>query len=168
VAGAAERPLRVLFVCLGNICRSPTAEGVMRSLVAEEGMEGSLVVDSAGTGSWHVGEPPDARARAAARAHGIELAGTARQVRAADFEEFDLLVAMDRANQRDLLGLAPDARARALVRLLREFDEASVQQGEPDVPDPYYGGGEHFDEVLAIVQAGCAGLLREIREGRVP
>jgi protein-tyrosine phosphatase len=166
-AGGAE-PVRVLFVCLGNICRSPTAEGVMRSLVMEEGMEGSLVVASAGTGAWHVGEPPDARARAAARGRGIELGGSARQVRAADFEDFDLLVGMDRANQRDLLGAARDADSRARVRLLREFDPASAHAGELDVPDPYYGGGEHFEEVLEIVHAGCAGLLAEIRSGRLP
>ncbi len=158
----------MLFVCLGNICRSPTAEGVMRSLIVEEGMGGSVLVDSAGTGSWHVGEPPDARARAAARAEGIELAGAARQVRSDDFDGFDLLVAMDSSNQRDLLGAAPDAAARARVRLLREFDADSVRAGDLDVPDPYYGGGEHFEEVLEIVQAGCAGLLEEIREGRLP
>ena len=168
MADAAAQPVRVLFVCLGNICRSPTAEGVMRSLVLEEGMGGSVSVDSAGTGAWHVGEPPDARARAAAHAQGIELGGAARQVRGADFDEFDLIVAMDRSNQRDLLSVAPDADARERVRLLREFDEASVAAGELDVPDPYSGGGEHFDEVLTIVQAGCEGLLEEIREGRLP
>ncbi|HEX5225243.1 MAG TPA: low molecular weight protein-tyrosine-phosphatase [Solirubrobacteraceae bacterium] len=167
-AAAAGRPVRVLFVCLGNICRSPTAEGVMRSLIAREGMEAEIQLDSAGTGSWHVGSAPDPRAASAARGRGVALSGIARQARAEDFEAFDLIVAMDRSNQRDLLELAPDAEAREKVRLLREFDLSSGELSELDVPDPYYGGGEHFEEVLEIVAAGCEGLLEEIRAGRLP
>jgi len=166
--GPSERPVRVLFVCLGNICRSPTAEGVMRSLLEREGMQADVRVDSAGTGAWHVGSPPDPRATAAARTRGIALGGSARQVRAPDFDDFDLIVAMDRSNQRDLLAVAPDGDAREKVRLLREFDLADVELGELDVPDPYYGGGEHFEEVLEIVTSGCEGLLEEIRAGRIP
>jgi protein-tyrosine phosphatase len=159
-------PFRVLFVCLGNICRSPTAEGVMRDLVAREGIGEHVIVDSAGTGSWHVGSPPDERARDAARGRGIVLQGKARQVRAADFEDFDLLLAMDAANRRELLALAPSADDRDRVRLLREFDPGSDGRADLDVPDPYYGAAGGFDEVLDLVQSACEGLLAEIRAGR--
>lgn len=159
------RPVALLFVCLGNICRSPTAEGVMRELVREAGLQEQIVVDSAGTGGWHVGEPPDARATATARARGIVLEGAARQVGAQDFEDFDLLLAMDRSNLRDLHHLAPDEEASARVRLLREFDPATG--GDLDVPDPYYGGPRGFEDVLDLVHAACVGLLTEIRGGKV-
>jgi protein-tyrosine phosphatase len=152
---------RILFVCMGNICRSPTAEGVMRSLLREAGMEDEVEVDSAGTGAWHTGDPPDARAAAAARARGIGLSGAARQVRPRDFEDFDLIVAMDRENLRDLLALAPDEAAAEKVRLLREFDPAGGQ--DLDVPDPYYGGAQGFERVLDLVTAACRGLLDELR-----
>src|SRR4051812_8797841 len=109
--------MRILFVCMGNICRSPTAEGVMRALLRDEGLDARVELDSAGTGGWHAGNPPDARATAAARARGIELAGSARQVTAGDFDRFDLLLAMDRENARELLALATDEEARAKVRL---------------------------------------------------
>ncbi|HEY7620608.1 MAG TPA: low molecular weight protein-tyrosine-phosphatase [Solirubrobacteraceae bacterium] len=154
---------RILFVCMGNICRSPTAEGVMRALLRDAGLEGSIEVDSAGTGNWHAGDAPDARATAAARARDIELDGAARQVTAADFEAFDLLLAMDRENERELLARAPDKAARAKVRLLREFDPAAVAAGDLDVPDPYYGGPHGFEHVLDLVQAACRGLLDEVR-----
>jgi protein-tyrosine phosphatase len=140
--------MKILFVCLGNICRSPTAEGVMRRLVTEAGLQGSIALDSAGTGGWHVGEPPDERAAAAARARGIALEGRARRVRAEDFERFDLILAMDRANERDLLRFAPDEDARAKVRLLREFDPASAGLDDLDVPDPYYDSARGFQIVL--------------------
>jgi len=170
VPDAPARPVRLLFVCLGNICRSPTAEGVMRALVAEEGVEESIEIDSAGTGSWHVGSAPDERATDAARARGLVLGGAARQVQPVDLERFDLLLAMDAENARELSALAEDERQRAKVRLLREFDPAS-NDGSPtrdlDVPDPYYGGAGGFDEVLDLVQAACEGLLQEIRAGRV-
>jgi len=155
-----DEPVRVLFVCLGNICRSPTAEGVMRALVSDEGLEQRIVVESAGTGGWHVGSPPDARAAEAARAHGVALDGTARQVRAEDFEDFDLLVAMDGENRRALRSLARGESEREKVRLLREFDPASAAAGELDVPDPYYGGEDGFE----LVRAACAGLLEELRD----
>jgi protein-tyrosine phosphatase len=157
--------MRLLFVCLGNICRSPTAEGTMRQLISEAGLEDQIELDSAGTGAWHVGERPDRRATAAARERGIELEGRARQVERSDFEEFDLLLAMDRANLRDLRALAHGEAERAKVRLLREFDPRSDGDGTLDVPDPYYGGEEGFDEVLDLVGAACAGLLEQIRAG---
>ena len=163
-----DRVVRLLFVCLGNICRSPTAEGVMRALIAREGIDGRVMVDSAGTGSWHVGSPPDERARDAASGRGVQLEGSARQVRPQDFAEFDLLLAMDAANRRELLALAPSAEDQARVRLLREFDPASAGRADLDVPDPYYGAAGGFEEVLDLVQAACAGLLDEIRAGRVP
>ena len=155
--------MRILFVCMGNICRSPTAEGVMRRLVREHGLEGRVVLDSAGTGGWHAGEPPDARATAAAQRRGIVLEGAARQVHARDFEDFDLLVAMDAENLRNLEALAPDPEARAKVRLLREFDPASEGAPDLDVPDPYYGGARGFDDVLDLVEAACRGLLDELQ-----
>jgi protein-tyrosine phosphatase len=155
--------VRLLFVCLGNICRSPTAEGVMRGLVEEAGLTGRVEIDSAGTGEWHVGSPPDTRALAAARARGVRLGGVARTVRPSDFADFDLLLAMDRSNLSDLHALAKDEHERAKARLLREFDPASVQVGELEVPDPYYGARGGFDEVLDIVQAACTGLLEHIR-----
>ena len=165
--------MRLLFVCLGNICRSPTAEGVMRALVGEAGLEREIELDSAGTGSWHIGSPPDRRARAAASARGISLEGAAREVRSEDFDDFDLLLAMDSSNMEDLRRLAPSEQARAKVRLLREFDPASAQRqpgegNDLDVPDPYYGAAGGFEEVLDLVQAACAGLLERIRAGERP
>jgi protein-tyrosine phosphatase len=139
----------------------------MRALVRDAGLEDSIVLDSAGTGGWHVGEPPDERATATARARGIALEGAARQVRAEDFEDFDLIVAMDSSNLADLRRAAPDVDAREQVRLLREFDPASADQDPThplDVPDPYYGGPRGFEDVLDLVGAACAGLLEEVRE----
>jgi protein-tyrosine phosphatase len=143
-------------VCLGNICRSPTAEGIMRSLVRQAGLADRVHVDSAGTGGWHVGSAPDERATAAADARGIALKGRARQVRPEDFLEFDLLIAMDRENMHELQALAESDEQRARVRLLREFDPDAAGSGELDVPDPYYGAPGGFDEVLDLVQAGEA------------
>jgi protein-tyrosine phosphatase len=158
--------MRILFVCMGNICRSPTAEGVMRRLLRDAGLDDAIEIDSAGTGGWHAGEPPDARATEAARLRGVRLEGAARQVTAADFEDFDLIVAMDRANLRELLALAPDEEAAEKVRLLREFDPASADAGDLDVPDPYYGGERGFERVLDLVEAACRGLLGELRAAR--
>ncbi len=155
--------MRVLFVCLGNICRSPTAEGVMAKLVAEAGLQEEIELDSAGTGAWHVGEQADARARAAAHARGIDLDSVARQVCATDFERFDLILAMDGSNLHALRQLAPDESAREKVRLLREFDPASTDLNDLDVPDPYYDSQRGFEIVLDQVQAACEGLLERVR-----
>jgi protein-tyrosine phosphatase len=155
--------VRLLFVCLGNICRSPTGEGVMRHLLREHGLEDAVEIDSAGTGDWHVGQPPDARAAGAARERGIALEGSARQVTAADFDSFDLILAMDRSNRDDLRALAPTEEARERVRLLREYDPRAVANGDLEVPDPYYGGQDHFEEVLDLVTRACVGLLDEVR-----
>ena len=151
--------MRILFVCMGNICRSPTAEGVMRRLLEDEGLD--VEIDSAGTGGWHAGEPPDERATLAARRRGVTLEGAARQVRPEDFRRFDLLIALDRSNLRELLARAPDEEGAEKVRLLREFDPAA--DGDLDVPDPYYGGDRGFETVLDMVEASCRGLIDELR-----
>ena len=153
--------VRLLFVCMGNICRSPTAEAVMRDLVAQAGLEHAVAVDSAGTGGWHAGDPPDGRSVAAAARRGVNVGGTARQVATADFDAFDLLLAMDHANARELRARAPGPGGAAKVRLLREFDPAS--DSDLEVPDPYYGGGDGFDLVLDLVDAACRGLLDDLR-----
>jgi protein-tyrosine phosphatase len=154
---------RILFVCMGNICRSPTAEGVMRHLVREAGLEDEIVIDSAGTGGWHVGDPPDRRATETAAQRGIVLEGAARQLTVDDFEDFDLLLAADRDNLEGIRAIAPDEEAAAKARLLREFDPASAGAPDLDVPDPYYGGPQGFETVLDQVEAACRGLLDEIR-----
>jgi protein-tyrosine phosphatase len=158
----AERPVRLLFVCMGNICRSPTAEAIMRGLLREQGLEGAVEVDSAGVGDWHAGEPPDARATEAARARGITLAGAARMIAPRDFEDYDLILAADRSNLRDLRAVAPP-EARARMHLLREFDPEAKGAPDLDVPDPYYGGPDGFERVLDLVDAACRGLLDELR-----
>lgn len=158
-----DAQVSLLFVCLGNICRSPTAEGVMRSLVEREGLQERFRLDSAGTGGWHIGSPPDERAAAAARARGIVLEGAARQVQPEDFSQFDMLLAMDAENRSGLLRAAPGEEGRGRVRLLREFDPQSAAAGELEVPDPYYGGSRGFEEVLDLVQAACEGLLASLQ-----
>jgi protein-tyrosine phosphatase len=150
----------VLFVCLGNICRSPTAEGVFRKLVGDAGLHELIRIDSAGTAGYHEGHPPDARATAAAAARGFELAGIrARRIAAEDFESFDFILAMDEENLMDLRRAAPD-NARAELRLLLEF---AAGCSETAVPDPYYGGRNGFEQVLDLVTEACAGLLEELR-----
>ena len=155
--------MRILFVCLGNICRSPTAEGVMRHVVREEGLEGSIEIDSAGTGGWHVGAPPDERATAAARKRSIVLEGAARRFAPGDFDTYDLILAMDEQNRRDLLALAPDDEGRRKVRLLREFDPNGEGTADLDVPDPYYGGDDGFERVLDLVESATRGLVDSLR-----
>jgi protein-tyrosine phosphatase len=152
--------MRILFVCLGNICRSPTAEGVMARLVAEAGLAGRIELDSAGTGAWHIGELPDPRTREAARRRGIELSHRARQLRREDLERFDLLVAMDADNLRNMQRLA-GPRPRAGLHLLRSFDPTAPAGAI--VPDPYAGGEAGFEEVLDICERACAGLLAHVR-----
>jgi len=155
--------VRICFVCLGNICRSPTAEAVMRHRLAEAGLDGAVVVESAGTGSWHVGEPADRRARAEARARGIAMDGTARQLVADDLARFDLIIAMDEENAADARALARGAGEVAKVRLLREFDPTAT--GDLSVPDPYFGGPEGFEEVFDMVDRACLGLIEHLRAG---
>lgn len=150
----------LLFVCMGNICRSPTAEGVFRKLAADSGLVERLRIDSAGTHGYHVGAPPDARAASAAQERGFDLSGLrARRVTAQDFLEFDLILAMDEANLEDLRQIAP-LDARAEVRLLLDY---APQRPERAVPDPYYGGRAGFQHVLDLVEEACAGLVETLR-----
>ena len=153
--------MRILFVCLGNICRSPTAEAVLRALAAREAPELGLEVDSAGTAGYHVGEPPDPRMRAAAARRGYDLeALRARIVEPGDFERFDLILAMDRENLAVLHRRVPE-QARERVRLFLEF---SPQREPEEVPDPYYGGPNGFEEVLDLVEATARELLGYVRQ----
>lgn len=160
------RPISVLFVCLGNICRSPLAEGVFSHLAGERGAAGRYRSDSAGTGDWHVGEPPDTRSVVVARRHGIRLGGSARQVRGKDFREFDLIVAMDGENLRALVELRGDALGGAELALLRDYDPAAG--GDLDVPDPYYGGPDGFERVFEMVRRSCVRLLDLLEERASP
>lgn len=153
---------RVLFVCLGNICRSPAAEGVFRHLVTEAGLTNRFTIDSAGTGAWHEGEKADRRMRQAAERRGIALTSIARQVTADDFERFDHVFAMDASNLRTLRSLAPPEH-RDKIRLFRDADPEAP--GE-DVPDPYYGGADGFEDVLDIVTRTGRVLLDELRAAR--
>jgi protein-tyrosine phosphatase len=151
--------VRVCFVCLGNICRSPTAEGVMRSVIAKAGLADRVVLDSAGTGAYHIGELPDPRTRAAAKRRGYELDHRAWQFTAKDLARFDLVLAMDANNLRHLQLLA-QGRAHD-IRLLRSFDASATDGAE--VPDPWYGGDEGFQEVLDQCERACDGLLAHVR-----
>jgi protein-tyrosine phosphatase len=135
----------------------------MRRLVAEAGLEDRIAVESSGTGSWHVGHPPDRRATAHARRRGITMGGRARRFDVEDFARLDLILAMDAQNAADLRAIAPDATSRGKIRMLREFDPAA--RGDLDVPDPYYGGGDGFTVVLDMVEDACRGLLERLRAG---
>lgn len=155
------KSVAICFVCLGNICRSPTAEGVMRHQVAAAGLDGAIEIDSAGTGDWHVGEAPDARAQQAARARGYDLSALqARQIGDADFERFDLVLAMDGANLAALRKRCPP-QYRGKVRLLMEF---AGDGSAGDIADPYFGGARGFEQVLDQCEAACRGLLDSLRE----
>ncbi len=156
--------LRVCFVCLGNICRSPTAEAVFREMVDSAHLSDQIDVDSAGTGSYHIGEQADARARAAGQRRGYKLVGRARQFSHKDFERFDYVLAMDQDNLRSLRSLAPSDAAKKKIRLLRAYD--STAQPGAEVPDPYYGGPGGFDEVIDICERACRGLLEQISSER--
>jgi len=156
---------RLLFVCLGNICRSPMAEGVFRQVAEEAGMGNRFEIDSAGMGDWHKGEAPDARAQKAARRRGIDISGqSARKVELEDFDDFDLLIAMDASNVADLYDIAPhDARHK-----IRRFLEYAPHLGTMDVPDPYYGGAQGFDHALDLIEAASRALLANLTEEEAP
>ena len=154
--------IRICFVCLGNICRSPTAEAVLRRRLDDEGLAHRVVVESAGTGDWHIGDAPDPRATAEARRRGVDLAGASAQFQESDFDRFDLILAMDRTNHADLRILAPHDDAAEKVRLLREFEASNP--GELDVPDPYYGGRDGFAHTFDVVERSIAGLMDHLLE----
>lgn len=151
---------RICFVCLGNICRSPTAEGIFRHLVDSRGRSDGFTIDSAGTAAWHTGSPPDARSAAAAAQRGVRLAGAARAFSAADFDRFDYVIAMDTKNHAALRRMARSERHRSRLFLMRDFDPESPPGAS--VPDPYYGGEQGFEDVLDICQRSCEGLLSHI------
>lgn len=151
---------RVLFVCLGNICRSPTAHGVFEEMVSRSGLSQSIAVDSAGTGAWHIGDSPDERASAAAAERGYDLSSLrARQVHTDDYLQFDYILAMDTKNLSHLSELAPE-NYQGHIGLFLDFHP---QRPMRDVPDPYYGGDEGFDEVLDLIEAASRGLLHHVR-----
>lgn len=153
--------VRVCFVCLGNICRSPTAEAVFAKFAQDAALEDQFHIDSAGTANYHVGELADARSRAAAVRHGYEIRHRARQFLRTDFDAFDLVCAMDADNFQTLRQLAPSHEAKDKVKLLRSFDPTAKRGAE--VPDPYYGGERGFDEVIEICERACRGLLEQLR-----
>lgn len=155
-----SKPIKVSFVCLGNICRSPLAQGVLEFLVQQQGLQEKIQVSSAGTGSWHVGKAPDTRMRATAKKHGIYMNSRARQFQPEDFNRFDLVLAMDQSNKNDLKRMCPSPEAEKKLRLFRSFDPAC--NGDEDVPDPYYGGAEGFENVYEIVHRTCPEILKHI------
>lgn len=158
-----DKPLRVLMVCLGNICRSPTAHAVMRQRLEEIGLAGSIEVDSAGTGDYHIGKPPDSRALVAARARGYDLSDLrARQLESGDFRRFDYLLAMDLSNLEHMHQMAPEDALDKIHLML------SPVEPEREVPDPYFGGEDGFGEVLDMVENACDLWLEEFRRKLEP
>jgi protein-tyrosine phosphatase len=158
-------PIRLLFVCMGNICRSPLAESVFRHLARERGVEDRFEIDSAGTSGYHVGAPPDRRSAATALARGVQVAGSSRQLAARDLNRFDYVVAMDADNLAQIEALHASAGGTARVHRLREWDpEASGL----DVPDPYYGGARGFEDVHDMVERSCAALLDHLLREQGP
>lgn len=149
-------PYRLLFVCLGNICRSPSAENIMNHLIRQAGLEQEIICDSAGTSSYHIGSPPDRRMTAAAKLRGIELVGRARQFERADFEEFDLILAMDHENYEAICSIDPAGTYQDKVQLMCNFCTRHTLR---EVPDPYYGGAEGFNFVIDLLLDACQGLL---------
>lgn len=158
---SAPATARLCFVCLGNICRSPTAAAVMCHLAAEAGLGERIEVESAGTSGWHTGDRPDARSAAEARRRGITLENAASRFVAGDFARFDLVLAMDRDNLEDLLALSRDPAERGKVRLLRSF--VPGLSGDLAVPDPYFGGDRGFEAVFDLIELACAHLLEHVR-----
>ncbi len=154
-----ELTKRILFVCMGNICRSPAGEGVMRKLISDRGLEGRVEIDSAGTISYHAGHPADIRMQQAASKRGYQLDSIARAFCRDDFETFDLILAMDRSNLDELCSLDPQHVYQDKLRLFGSF---LSDEGEPDVPDPYYGGARGFDRVLDMIEKACPRILDHV------
>jgi protein-tyrosine phosphatase len=170
---APQEPYRITVVCLGNICRSPIGEVVLRDRIAVAGLADRVVVDSAGTGDWHIGHPADPRTLATLDAHGYAHDHRARQITADWFAEIDLLLAMDEANYADLQRMRSRSGATTELRMMRSFDPGLAHLAEPhpelDVPDPYYGGPAEFTEVLRMIERAADGLVETLRTGdRLP
>jgi protein-tyrosine phosphatase len=153
---------RILFVCMGNICRSPAAEGVFLHLLAQQGLEDRFLVDSAGTGGWHVGQPADRRMRAAAERRGIHLPSRARQISLADLADFDRILTMDDDNLKDVRSLAGELAGRRPLAQIEAITSYCRSFQTRDVPDPYYGGEQGFEHVLDLLEDACAGLLERL------
>lgn len=158
-----EKPLNICFVCLGNICRSPTAEGIFQHLVNERGYESYFYIDSAGTSAYHIGEPANRKSRGVARKHGVELHSKARRFTSKDLDEFDLILAMDRDNFQNIRQLDSRNQHSDKIKLMRDFDSSP---GDGAVPDPYYGGMDGFQHVFDVVKRSCENLLDEL-EGNI-
>ncbi|HKL14849.1 MAG TPA: low molecular weight protein-tyrosine-phosphatase [Balneolaceae bacterium] len=156
-----ESPFKIVFVCLGNICRSPTAEGIFQHLVNERGLDPYFYVDSAGTSAYHIGEPANSKSQKLANEHGVELRSRARQFEKNDLEEFDLIVAMDRENLANIKSLDGSKDYEEKIVLLRDFDP---NPGDGEVPDPYFGGMDGFKNVFDIVKRSSEALLDELEE----
>jgi protein-tyrosine phosphatase len=154
---------KLLFVCLGNICRSPAAENIMNHLVAAANLSDRIECDSAGTSSYHIGASPDRRMHSAAAAQGINLVGQARQLQLKDLSEFDLILAMDRDNYRDILLLDPEGKYHHKVELMCDY---ATQHQDAEVPDPYYGGQDGFNYVIDLLIDACSGLLVKVSDRR--
>lgn len=155
-----EEPYRINFVCLGNICRSPTAEGIFQHLVNEEELQSYFFIDSSGTSGWHRGEPANQKSQQIANKYGVRLLSRSRPFEASDLDAFDLILAMDTENHRDILKLAQEEAHRTRVRLMREFD---LQGSERSVPDPYHGGMDGFDIVYKVLHRSCIELLHQLK-----
>jgi protein-tyrosine phosphatase len=155
---------RLLFVCLGNICRSPAAENIMNHLIKEANLEEQIICDSAGTSSYHIGAAPDRRMKSAALNRGIEFKGRARQFDWFDFKQFDLILAMDQENHQNILALDSQGVYKNKVRLISEF---MTQYNEKQILDPYYGNQAKFDKVIDLLLDACGGLLEEIRRNHL-
>lgn len=156
-----ENPYKICFVCLGNICRSPTAEGIFQHLVNERGLQPYFYIDSAGTSAYHIGEPANSKSRDVAHKHGVELRSRARRFTVADLEEFDMILAMDHENLHNIRQLDSRKQYSGKIKLMRNFDP---EPGDGAVPDPYYGGMDGFQHVFDVVKRSCESLLDELEK----
>lgn len=160
-----ENPYKIVFVCLGNICRSPTAEGIMQHLVNERNLQPYFYIDSAGTSAYHIGESANSKSQKVANEHGVELKSRARRFEAGDLDEFDLILAMDHENYENILQLDGNGSYSGKVKLMRDFDPTP---GDKAVPDPYYGGMNGFQNVFDVLKRSCVNLLDELESNIEP
>lgn len=159
---SSNKKHKILFVCLGNICRSPAAEGIMKAMVEKRGVAGDFIIDSAGVGSWHVGQLPDSRMRRQGRQHGYDFSSRARQIEAADFDRFDVIAVMDRENYHDVAAKAPSAEGRQKIVSLAGYLARHPQY--TTIPDPYYGDERDFETVIELLEDALAGFLDSLTQ----